>query len=196
MDLAEIEWLKLAREKNEEAFVHLVELYQTPVYNMCFRMLGNSMEAEDASQEAFWRAFQAIDRYDPQRSFITWLLSIAAHHCIDLSRKKRLPLLDVDLLTDLDAPDPSPTPEVEVTRRQDKEKVMEKLKELHEVDRTIVVLRYWNDMSEEEISATVSLSVPAVKSRLHRARKQLAQLWMQDESSQTSKRSIHEALVL
>jgi len=96
----EAEWLRLAQHRDEDAFVHLVEIYQTPVYNLCYRMLGSAVEAEDASQETFWRAYQAIDRYDPNRSFITWLLSIAAHHCIDLQRKRQLPTIDLDLATD------------------------------------------------------------------------------------------------
>ena len=73
----EQEWLEKARHGDEEAFTKLVETYQTPVYNMCFRMLGESGAAEDAAQETFWRAWLNLKRYDPQRSFTTWLLSIA-----------------------------------------------------------------------------------------------------------------------
>lgn len=179
MSPTEAEWLRQAQQKDEEAFTHLVETYQTPVYNLCYRMLGNATEAEDAAQETFWRAYQAIQRYDSTRSFITWLLSIAAHYCIDLQRKRRLPTIDLDLATDLDAPDPSPIPEKEVALRQDKEAMSQVLKKLNEQDRVVIVLRYWQEYSEDEIAKTLSLTVPAVKSRLHRARKQLAVLMMQ-----------------
>mgnify|MGYP000984062325 FL=1 len=83
MNNPDIEWVLSAQKGNEEAFTKLVEACQTPVYNLCYRMLGTPTEAEDAAQETFWRAYQAIKRYDPSRSFLTWLLSIAAHYCID-----------------------------------------------------------------------------------------------------------------
>jgi RNA polymerase sigma-70 factor (ECF subfamily) len=70
---------------NQEAFTQLVETYQRPVYNLCYRMLGSSEEAEDASQETFLRVYKNIKRYDHKRPFSTWLLSIA-HHCIDQLR--------------------------------------------------------------------------------------------------------------
>ena len=68
---------------DQQAFAQLVEEYQRPVYNLTYRMLGNAGEAEDAAQEAFLRAYQHLDRYDIDRSFKTWLLSIASNYCID-----------------------------------------------------------------------------------------------------------------
>jgi len=87
LEQSEDEWLALAQGGDADAFSHIVELYQRPVYNLCYRMLGNSQEAEDAAQEAFLRAFRAIKRYDPKRKFASWLLSIAANYCIDQHRK-------------------------------------------------------------------------------------------------------------
>lgn len=192
MSLTEAEWLRLAQQKDEDAFGHLIETYQTPVYNLCYRMLGNAEEAEDAAQETFWRAYQAIHRYDPNRSFITWLLSIAAHYCIDLQRKRRLPTIDLDLATDLDAPDPGPIPEKIVGQRQEQEAIGRVLARLNEQDRVVIILRYWQEFSEIEIAKSLSLTVPAVKSRLHRARKQLAVLMMQSQPL-TVERSTHES---
>lgn len=191
MSLAEADWLRLAQQNDEAAFEHLVETYQRPVFNLCYRMLGNQQEAEDAAQEAFWRAYQAIDRYDNNRSFITWLLSITAHYCIDLQRKRRLPTLDIDLLTDFDAPDATPGPETMLRKKQDTEAINALLNNLKEQDRAIIVLRYWQEFSEEEIAKTLSLSVSAVKSRLHRARLQLANLWMEEHQPLGLERSIH-----
>ena len=74
MAIAETECLKLAQKGNQEAFTQLVETYQNPVYNLCYRMLGNSQVAEDAAQETFWRAYKNLDRYDDERPFPTWLL--------------------------------------------------------------------------------------------------------------------------
>lgn len=173
----EMEWLQQARKGNDEAFTCLVEKYQTPVYNLCYRMLGGAQEAEDAAQEAFWRAYQNLHRYDPNRSFITWLLSIAAHHCIDTQRRRRLPTLDIEMLPEQDAPDAGPDPQHVVEDNQEKEQLQALLSSLNEQDRAALILRYWYDFSEEEIAASLSLTVSAVKSRLFRARKTMAQRW-------------------
>ena len=104
-------WIERARHGDEEAFTMLVEAYQTPVFNLCYRMLGESTAAEDAAQETFWRVWQKIKSYDPQRSFSTWVLSIAAHYCIDQQRRKRLPSIDLDEIIEYSAEDPAPSPE-------------------------------------------------------------------------------------
>ena len=175
----ESEWLRAAQEGSEESFTYLIEKYQTPVYNMCYRMLGNAGDAEDAAQETFWRAYQAIKRYDPSRSFITWLLSIAAHYCIDQQRRRRLPTLDLDILPDEDVPDFAPNPEQTYGKVEETESMQRLLSNLSPQDRAAIVLRYWYDFSEEEISQSLSKSVSAVKSRLFRARRQLAEIFYQ-----------------
>lgn len=177
MNAAEQEWLQLARKGDDEAFAQLVESYQKPVFNLCYRMLGNPQEAEDAAQETFWRAYQALQRYDPQRSFATWLLSIAAHYCIDQQRRRRIPLIELDdLMTEIVA-DPAPDPERTLARTQEDEKLHQLLNTLNPQDRAAVILRYWYEFSDEEIASSLSLSVSAVKSRLHRARLALAKRW-------------------
>jgi len=176
-------WLSSAIEGNEEAFGNLIELYQNRVYNLCYRMLGNIEEAEDAAQETFWRACQNLRRYDPNRSFPTWLLSIAAHYCIDQQRRKRLPTFDLDGLTEEIIPDASPTPEKAACQSEEEGQLLHLMNQLGPQDRAALVLRYWYDFSDEEIAQTLSLSVSAVKSRLFRARRQLAENWTisQDE---------------
>lgn len=173
----EAEWLGAAQNGSEESFTNLIEKYQTPVFNLCYRMLGNAEDAEDAAQETFWRAFQAIKRYDASRSFITWLLSIAAHYCIDQQRRRRLPTIDLDVLPEEDVPDANPNPEYAVGRIEETQNMERILSKLNPQDRAAIVLRYWYDFSEEEISQTLSISVSAVKSRLFRARRQLAEVW-------------------
>jgi len=76
----ESEWLIKAQRGDPEAFTCLLEAYQRPVFNLCYRMLGNAQDAEDAAQETFLRAYQHLKRYDNSRPFSTWLLSIAAHY--------------------------------------------------------------------------------------------------------------------
>ena len=92
IDRGEVRWLERARQGEQAAFAELVEAYQRPVYNLCYRMLGDPAEAEEAAQESFLKAYRGMRRYDPQRSFSTWLLSIASHHCIDQLRRRRLPV--------------------------------------------------------------------------------------------------------
>lgn len=189
----EAEWLNNFRKGDEVAFAALVEKYQTPVYNLCYRMLGDSQEAEDAAQVSFWRAYQNIHRYDPNRSFATWLLSIAAHHCIDLQRKRRLPSLSMEDLPEETIPENTPTPEHILVENEQERRIQKMLDELAPQDRAAVIFRYWHDLSDEEISQLLSLSVSAVKSRLFRARRRLAELWMEEEKSINSERNAHES---
>jgi RNA polymerase sigma-70 factor (ECF subfamily) len=108
----EAECIELAKNGDQDAFTQIVEQYQKPVYNMCYRMLGNPQAAEDAAQETFWRVYKNLKRYDSKRKFATWLLSIAAHYCIDQQRKKRLPAIDINEIIEFSAEDPAPKPEV------------------------------------------------------------------------------------
>lgn len=178
-------WLIRATQGDEEAFTKIVEAYQTPVYNLCFRMLGDAYEAEDAAQETFLRAYGNMKRYDPERSFSTWLLSIAAHYCIDQVRKRRMKFLSLDDpdMPYLDPPDLGLGPEARISLSEEQDKVRILLKGLNPQDRAVVVMRYWYDFSYEEIAESFSMTVSAVKSRLHRARLALAQCWLDQESN-------------
>ncbi len=170
----EAEWLNLVIKGDSQAFTQLVEAYQRPVYNLCYRMLGAPQDAEDAAQETFLRAYLNIRRYDPTRPFSTWLLSIAAHYCIDQVRKRR-PVVSIEELPVPDLPEPAPGLESLLTRKQEQERVQKLLKVLDPVDRAAVVMYYWYDYSYDEICQSLNLSMSAVKSRLHRARRLMAE---------------------
>jgi RNA polymerase sigma-70 factor (ECF subfamily) len=192
----ELSWVTGALRGDEEAFSHLVETYQSPVYNLCYRMLGDPVDAEDAAQETFLRAYKNIKRYDDQRSFSTWLLSIAAHYCIDQIRRRRFATLSYDETPQLDPPDLNPGPEGSLVISEDQKRVQVLLARLNAQDRAAVVMRYWYEFSYEEIGEALSMTVSAVKSRLHRARIELAQLWMQQGSGPTAipvERKCHES---
>jgi RNA polymerase sigma-70 factor, ECF subfamily len=176
------EWLARSRKGDDEAFALLVETYQKPVYNLCYRMLGDAQEAEDAAQESFWRAYQALHRYDPQRSFITWLLSIAAHYCIDQQRRRRLPTFSMDLITEEIVPDGAPSPEYIASQSEQDRMLHQLMSQMKPQDQAALVLRYWYDFSDQEIGQALKLSVSAVKSRLHRARLSLAENWRNVQS--------------
>jgi RNA polymerase sigma-70 factor (ECF subfamily) len=92
----EPELIARARAGDETAFSLLVESYQGAIYNLCYRMLGDAAEAEDAAQEVFLRAYSRLSSYDPARPFKTWLFSIASHHSIDRLRKRRLIWLSIE----------------------------------------------------------------------------------------------------
>ncbi len=177
MNNLEAEWIARAIQGDEDAFTYIVETYQRPVYNLCYRMLGDTQEAEDAAQESFWRAYQALRRYDQQRSFATWLLSIAAHYCIDQQRKRRFPTLALDILPEEDVPDSAPDPAKVFATLEQQGQVQRLLTRLNPQDRAAIILRYWYEFSEEEIARSLSLTVSAVKSRLFRARRELAQAY-------------------
>jgi RNA polymerase sigma-70 factor (ECF subfamily) len=179
-----------AQQGSETAFASLVEQYQTPVYNLCYRMLGEVEYAEDAAQESFLRVYKNLARYDRQRSFATWLLSISAHYCIDCLRRRRFTMISIDAERDdeehpMEFPDVEAlNPEQETVRHEEQAALQRVLQQLDATDRAAVVLRYWYDFSEIEISESLSLTVSAVKSRLHRARKELARR-MQAGSAET-----------
>lgn len=181
--LDEAELLERARKRDDDAFAVLVQAYQRPVYNLCYRMLGDPGEAEDAAQESFLRAYRGLDRFNPDRSFKTWLLSIASHYCIDQLRKRRLVTVPLDSMQPgMERPDASPGPEAAVSSGESRREVEGLLRALGAKDRATVVLRYWYDMSYEEIAAALSLTVSAVKSRLHRARGELAVRWLEHQA--------------
>jgi len=172
-------WLEQAIEGDKAAFGKLIEAFQGPVYNLAYRMLNNSGEAEEAAQEAFVRAWTKLNMYDPKRKFSTWLLSITSNYCIDQIRKRRALLLSIDeplpphpALTS----DKAKGPEAQMASSEQQDLVQGLLQELPEEYRTAVILRYWQEMSYEEIAETTGSTISAIKSRLFRARKQLAEI--------------------
>jgi RNA polymerase sigma-70 factor (ECF subfamily) len=172
-------WLEQARQGDKVAFGKLIEAYQGPVYNLAYRMLSNSGEAEEAAQEAFIRAFTRLESYNPAHKFSTWLLSITSNYCIDQLRKRRALLLSIDEPLPphpaLSA-DQEKRPESQLIMNEQQAMVQSLLEELAPDYRQAVVLRYWHELSYEEIAEMMDTTVSAIKSRLFRARKQLAEI--------------------
>ena len=166
--------LAQAQRGDPQAFTYIVEQYQRPVYNLCYRMLGNAQDAEDAAQETFLRAYKAMKRYDPNRAFSSWLLSIAAHYCIDQLRRRRFKTVSVEELAVPDLPDRAPGMEARLSKKEEQARVRLLLDTLDPIDRATIVLYYWYDYSYKEICETLSLSMSAVKSRMHRSRRAMA----------------------
>ena len=187
-------WILQAQQGSDDAFTYLVETYQKPVYNLCYRMLGVPDYAEDAAQESFLRAYKNLHRYDINRSFATWLLSIAAHYCIDKMRRKKLRTFSLhddegtprEYIADASAIQP----ERALVSSDQREEIQELLLSLGELDRAAITLRYWHEASEVEIAETLGITVSAVKSRLHRARRKLGEI----RQAENEERSISERM--
>ena len=179
------EWVEAALANDQDAFSELVYLFQDPVYNLCYRMLGDAGEAEDATQEAFLRAFMNLRRYDTKRSFKTWLMSIASNHCIDRWRKRRMHFVSLDdepTAAALALSSNDPLPEQAALSSEKSELLQGLLLKLDESYRLPLVLRYWYDYSYAEIAQVMDTTESAIKSRLFRARRTLADLLGEQEA--------------
>lgn len=175
---SEREYLLNAQKGDQQAFAYIVQSYQRPVYNLCYRMLGNQQEAEDATQETFIRAYTNLDRFNPDRKFLNWVLTIASNHCVDRLRKRRInwsSLEDEPLVEKVPMPE-SIDPHVSAERQEMSDEMQRWIDQLSPEYRTPLVLLYWYGYSYEEIADAMGISVSAVKSRLHRARKKIAQM--------------------
>ncbi len=166
------------------AFETLVESHQSRVYYFALRMLGNEQEAQDAAQDAFVQAYAKLKTYDSQRPFKTWIMTITSNLCIDRLRRRKIEPTAFTELVPLDTPEYEPSDYFESHEPSAQEIVEDKdqhaavtrmLNGLPSEDRSIVLMHYWNDMSYEDIAATFKTSVGAIKSRLFRARRMMAQ---------------------
>jgi RNA polymerase sigma-70 factor (ECF subfamily) len=173
--LSDAKLVELVLTGEQDAFEVLVERYKDAVQNLAYRMLGNATEAEDVTQEVFVRAYTQLATYKPAHKFSTWLLSIASHLAIDQLRRRRflaLPLEDVPFLewiTDLGA-----GPEQSALEGEQHDEIQAYLQRLPGKYRAVILLRYWYDLSYEEIAMALNLTPALVKARLHRARELLA----------------------
>jgi RNA polymerase sigma-70 factor (ECF subfamily) len=181
----ESSWLIEAQKGDAEAFTNLVVAYQRPVYNLCYRMLANVEDAEDAAQETFLRAYKSLGHYDNSRPFSTWVLSIAAHYCIDQIRRRRMLVVSIEDLPIPDLPERGPDMETKLSGKEERARLRTLLDTLEPTDRALVVMYYWYDFSYEEISQALKLTESAVKSRLHRARRAMAQRWLEKAPAPT-----------
>jgi RNA polymerase sigma-70 factor (ECF subfamily) len=161
-----------ARRGEAEAFGELVRRYQTAVFNVCYRLMGERREAEDAAQEGFIRAFERLDSFDAERPFGPWMKRVAANVCLNrLAQTKAVDVpLDEEREEQTDA-----TPELALAERERAEVVRAALLALPSHYRAVVELRHFEQLSYEEIAQALNLPVSDVKSHLFRARKLLAE---------------------
>ena len=153
----------------------LYEQYAGRIFTLARYALGSEAAAEDAVQSIFLKAFQNLARFRGQADAGTWLWRIAVNHCNDeLRRRKRSEEVPLDAI--LGWADGAHTPEQRHAVRQIDEIVARALLELSPKLRTVVVLRYVEEMPYEEIAAVLGCSVGTVSSRLSRALEQLERI--------------------
>ena len=176
------EIVKRCLRGDESAYRELVERYQRQVYSLALRMVRQSQDAEDLTQETFVRMFRALDRYDPTRSFAAWLFTIASRLSIDhLRRRKARPISLVQREPggveerEMEIPDPSLGPDELASHGEEELRTQQLIDSLPPHYRVVVVLRHQQDLSYEEIAETLHLPLGTVKARIHRARALLKQ---------------------
>jgi RNA polymerase sigma-70 factor (ECF subfamily) len=175
--------IKQVLKGDQNAFAEIVEIYKDKVYQLCFRMLGNRHEAEDIAQEAFIRAFINIHTFNQKLKFSTWLYRIATNLSIDRIRKKKPDyFLDAELAgtdgltmySQLAANIMLPEDELESLELQ--EIIQKAILILPDKYRSVIVLKYIDELSLKEISEILDLPIGTVKTRIHRGRESLKNL--------------------
>ncbi|TMC83171.1 MAG: RNA polymerase sigma factor [Chloroflexi bacterium] len=157
-----------------EAFEELIRRLQRRVYGFAYQHLRDSEEAHDLAQEIFVKLFRNLARYDSERPFEPWFWKLAANTTINY-RRKRVP---IPAEPQAESADPNSTMQTHDPQ------LVEALSQLDPSYRLPILLHYYADLSLEQVSQTLSLSVPAIKSRLHRARAQLRNSLAEAEESE------------
>lgn len=163
---------------DESAFAKLMERYKKPVYHMILKMVRNVDDAEDLTIEAFAKAFRNLKRFKKDYTFSTWLFRIATNNAIDFIRKKKLETYSLNTsFTDesgdsvnIDVEDRNLTPDEETIKTQKIELVRMFVTKLPAKYQRLVRLRYFDELSYEEIAKELDAPLGTVKAQLHRAR--------------------------
>jgi RNA polymerase sigma-70 factor (ECF subfamily) len=176
--------LEAAKKGSQQAYAELMGRYRDSIYFMMHKMVKNADDADDLTIEAFGKAFSRLDQYSPSYAFSTWLFKIASNNCIDFIRKKRIKVTSMDLgfTTDegevmrYDASSNSHNPEEAIIHTQKVKLMRELVTKLKPRYKELVELRYFEELSYEEISERLNLPLGTVKAQLFRARDFLANL--------------------
>jgi RNA polymerase sigma factor, sigma-70 family len=177
VNVLEARLARLALKGDQRAFAELVGLYQDKLFHMAYRMLYNRQEAEDVVQETFLRVYKNLERYDESLKFSTWIYRIATNLCIDRLRKRK-PSYSLDAeSTDhegLDGysmiPSDDRTPESELLLSETQRIIHDSIDSLPPKYKTIMMLRYIQEMSLQEIGDVLDMPVTTIKTRVHRGR--------------------------
>ncbi len=173
--MEEKELISKAQNGDKIALSELVKLYEQTVYNFSFKICRDRNKAEHIMQETFYSMIKSLHQFDGNSKLSTWLYRIVSNHCLMLARKLKnksfVPLEnDNDLYEDKYTADWSKIPYKDTENQELKNILDEAIQKLSPEYRMVFLLRDVEGLSTEETAKTAELSVPAVKSRLHRAR--------------------------
>lgn len=163
---------------DDAAYAKLLQRYKRPVYQMILKMIRNVDDAEDLTIESFAKAFRNLDRFKKDFTFSTWLFRIATNNTIDFIRKKKLNTLSIEnTFTDddgqsvsIEVEDENLDPQEEAIRAQKAELIQMFVDKLPAKYQKLVRLRYFHELSYEEIAEDLDAPLGTVKAQLHRAR--------------------------
>ena len=181
----DLEYVKRAVESNDDkAYGALMNRYRKPVYHLVLKMVRNSDDAEDLTIEAFAKAFKNLPKYNPNYTFSTWLFRIATNNCIDFIRKKKLKTTSIsNAYTNKDGEDVGieiqdsrKNPQEEAIHNQKIEIMRLIVQKLPKKYRSLVALRYFDELSYDEIAKELDAPLGTVKAQLFRARELLHEL--------------------
>lgn len=170
---------------DDMAAAALVDSYKRGVFTFVRRMVGSWEDAEDVTQEAFVKAFAALDRYDSRRRFSSWMLKIAYNCAIDHLRRRKPGVYSLDAPPpDAEGAEPqyadvAANPDELAMRREMAEHVIEGINQLPEAYRAAVTLRYVQQVSYNEMVDILDLPLGTIKTHIHRGRAQLT-AWLKE----------------
>lgn len=163
--------IRMCLEGDSNAFGMLIDRYERALYNTALRMTGDTEEAADILQETFVKAYERLNEYRPEHKFFSWIYRILVNDTLN-RLKQRSKIQDTE--AELSSNEKMPDEQFDAKRQNARIEVA--LRELAFDQRIVIVLRYFNDMSYQEMSAILSLPEKTVKSRLYSARQNLAAL--------------------
>lgn len=176
--LEDFRLIDMAVDGDEQAYAKLLTRYKRPVYHMILKMVRNVDDSEDLTIESFAKAFKSLHRFKKDFTFSTWLFRIATNNTIDFIRKKRINTLSIsNTYTDddgqsvsIDVEDGSLNPQEVAIKGQKEELIQVFVNMLPAKYQKLVRLRYFNELSYEEIAVELEAPLGTVKAQLHRAR--------------------------
>jgi len=169
-----------AKKGDQVAFTFLLDFYWSEVYNFMLKRTQNETDTEDIAIETFAKAFDRISTYNPEYAFNTWLISIAKNVHIDMLRKKKSVLFE-EITDDEDSraqniADSSPTAEDQLIREQNLSSLLQCIKQLKPQYQEIIQLRYFQELSYQEIADQLHEPLNNVKVKILRAKKLLLEI--------------------
>lgn len=164
-------------EGRQDAWKTLVDTFARRIFNMAYQFCGSRQEAEDRTQEVFLKLHGALPKYDSRRNFTAWLLTLTKNHLIDEYRRTKWEKTQRDEFDDrVLAEKASDGPERSLVEKETQAFVWEGLNRLSSEMRMVIILRDLQGKSYEEVAEILGLPIGTVKSRINRARLQLAQV--------------------